>query len=186
MSRKHTPKAPVLRLHITEDHIIKGKPRDSKHCMIADAVRAVFPDAQYIAADLATIRLTDPRRKLRYTYMTPRRGQVHLVKFDQGHKLEPFSMTLRDGHVAKAGNGSKPRTTEASGPGPGLFDTTDPKSSKPATAAKGAGLRRKRLVKRDGNRSPDVVGGRTPPTQRNTDGVPFSRRRAYGLRALDL
>ena len=41
MRVKPTPKAPTLRLHITQDHIIDAKPRDLKHCMIADALRAV-------------------------------------------------------------------------------------------------------------------------------------------------
>lgn len=70
---------------------------DSHHCMIADAIKARIPDAQFISVDLQSIRFTDPKTKIRYKYFTPLTGQQALVNFDQGKPIKPFVLTLKDG-----------------------------------------------------------------------------------------
>ncbi len=48
-------------------------------------------------------------------------------------------------------------------------------------------LRKAKVAVRDQSNGtvPDRVGGKTPPLQRGKDAAPFSRRRAFGLRALE-
>lgn len=96
--------APRLNISITGEVIGSAVRRNSGHCMIADAVRnsaiaaGMLPSA--IAVDLQTIRVTDRKTSRRYIYLTPRRGQVALLDFDQGvEQIEPFDLQLRNGQV---------------------------------------------------------------------------------------
>jgi hypothetical protein len=68
--------------------------------MLSDAVKLAAPWGTHIASDLQSIRITDPQRGLRYTYLTPRTAQLALLAFDQGKKPPPFSFSLSSGHVA--------------------------------------------------------------------------------------
>lgn len=154
-------KSPRLLVEITQEHIDTSIPRDSGHCMIADAIHAVVPDATFIAVDLQTIRFSDPATGLRHIYLTPRRGQEALVKWDQGIKPQPFSFQLRGGQVRAMNRG------------------------------RNSGSRKVRLVTpRDGSGGsvPEVHGGPLPPTAALASGprVPKGRRRAFGLRGLTL
>jgi len=161
-----TPRAPRVSVEITEQVIAESKLRDSSHCMIAEAVRASYPDAQRVAVDLQTIRFTDPKRGLRFTYLTPRVGQIALIQFDQGVHPEPFSMQLRGGQVTRAAQKTLKRS-----------DLSPKQIQQRVNASK---LSKARLVPaRDNESVPDKIGGKTPPT------TPFARRRAYGLRALE-
>jgi hypothetical protein len=155
--------APHIRIEVTPEIIAASTARDSSHCMIAEALRAAYPLARNVAVDLQTIRLTDPAKGLRYTYLTPRTGQIALVDFDQGRLPEPFGMTLRGGQVTVAGY-RRPRT--------------------PDQAEREKALRKARLVRpvNDGGERtgvPEKMGGRTPPLSG------FARRRAFGIRGLD-
>ena len=156
------PRAPRLRLEITEELIEAGVTRSSSHCPIAEAVRVAFPEARQISVDLQTIRFTDPKRGLRYIYLTPRVGQVGLVSTDDGVRPAPYSMTIQGGQVVKSGQ-STTKLTEA----------------QLEQRKKAAALGRAKMVNRGSTRSvPDRVGGRTPPSSN------FAKRRAFGLRDL--
>ena len=102
-----TPRCPRIQIEVTEKEIQEALPRDSGHCMIADAVRVACPTAKSISVDLQTIRWTDLAKRLRYTYLTPRVAQVALVKFDQGIAPEPFVFRLKQGQVTTAGSYKK-------------------------------------------------------------------------------
>lgn len=162
------PKAPRVTIEVTGEVIAHSTERDSSHCMIAEAVRHSIPDADRVSVDLQTIRFSDPKKGLRYTYLTPRVGQVALIDFDQGQKPEPFTMRLSGGQVTAMDR--KPRE---------LSDETRAKLR--AAGAKGRqtlALRKTKLRTNGDMGVPDRVGGRTPPT------TPFARRRAFGIRAL--
>lgn len=179
---KRTPRAPHLRVKIDEAMVRDAVTRDSSYCMIAEAIKSVYPDAQRAAVDLQTIRFTDSKKGLRFTYLTPRIAQVQLVKWDQGIKTGPFEFVLRNGQV----------TAKQSSSGLAKKGTKKPRTEAQRKALLKASesnpSRRARLLDRSkGSGSvPDRVGGRTPPLQTTKDDVPFSRRRAFGLRALDL
>lgn len=152
------PKSPRVKIEVTEDHIGLAIPRDSGHCMIADAVKAAVPTAKSISVDLQTIRWTDPKTRTRHTYLTPRVGQVALVKFDQGLKVEPFCFQLRSGQVTRSGRGSSRKGKHKN-------------ESTKTTLGNNHG----------GREVPRRVGGKTPPLAAH-----HSKRRAFGLRAMEL
>lgn len=172
------PKGPKLRLHVTEEIIAASLAKDSQHCMIAEALRASRPDAKTISVDLQTIRFTDSARGLRYSYLTPRIAQVHLVNYDQGRRPPEFSFVLRSPHVTKSGQTKTPKKTL----------TPKQKATRTEAGRKlNEKLRTAKLVVRKKNSGsvPDRVGGQSAPLQVNTDNVPFTRRRAFGLRGLE-
>lgn len=175
--RTRTPRAPRVKVNIESDLIRASIKADSSHCMIAEAVRAAYPDARAVSVDIQTIRFTDRAKGLRYTYLTPRIAQVPLIQFDQGIFPEPFSFSLRNGQVTRSNPGRSPK-----------LDRGERTESQVEALKKGrkslAGLSKARLVKtRDGAKDdgtvPDRIGGKTPPVM-----TPFARRRAFGLRAL--
>ena len=155
MSR--TARAPRVKLVITEELIAAAVPRDSNHCMIADALKVARPDAKAVSVDLATIRFTDPEKGLRYTYMTPRIAQVCLVNFDREIKPVPFDFVIRSGQVTRSGNTRPPKKA-----------MTDKERSQRAASAKKMNLKKSRIVQRDATQrivAERVVAGALYPAQ---------------------
>lgn len=172
MATDRTPRAPRVKVSVTRQLIDEAVPRDSSHCMIAEAVREAYPDAKHVAVDLQTIRFTDPKRSLRFTYLTPRIGQVALVHWDDGTKPEPFEMTLRGGQVTRSGSTQKRA---------GQDQSEAQRQQRQAAGVKAQQkLRKTRLAQQGRNNGlvPDRVGGKTPPITK------FANRRAFGLRGL--
>lgn len=158
------PRAPRVTLVTTLEMIERAVPKDSGHCIWADAVRAAVPDASRISVDLQTIRWTDIERGLRYVFLTPRTAQIDLVNFDQGIEPEPTSVQLRGGQVVRAG----------------AADKKLPAGRIPA---------RVELVEREGpsrTAIPERVGGRTPPIAALAHTSYAGRRREFGLRGLNV
>ncbi len=180
------PRAPHLKLIVSDEVITQSLSRDSSHCMIAEAVKAAFPDATHVSVDLQTIRLSHPAKGVRYTYLTPRAAQIGIIKFDQGMKPEAFDITLRNGQVTRMGNSSKQHYLAALEKDPAL---TEKRKKQTAKAKSLNPLRKATLVERQKNNGnvSERVGGQTPPMQKlkNTD-IAFSKRRAFGLRGLDM
>ena len=88
---------PVIVIPVGSKTIETAIKADSHKCMIADAIKLRIPGAQYISVDLQSIRFTDSKNHVRYKYFTPLVGQQRLVEFDQGKKVKPFALTLKDG-----------------------------------------------------------------------------------------
>lgn len=192
------PAAPRVPVDVTEYLIEDSTARDSGHCMIADAVKEAVPDATYISADIQTIRFT--RGGFRYTYLTPRKAQVALIQFDQGEKPEPFAFQLRTGQTTRSGSRAAVKTGK-----PQERTEAQQKASEDAMehSTKGFHTEKKtraankgdtaKLVQHPGGQSavPDIRGGRVPPVAPLAGGsgvgntVPKSRRRVFGLRAMD-
>lgn len=170
------PRGPKLRVEITKEIIDEATRRDSNHCMIADAIKSIRPDATGIAVDLATIRFTDRKKAARFTFLTPRIAQAALVNFDQGRPPEPFSFLLRGAQVTRSGRSWRSHAKRES----------TPAQKEAITKATKARFGKTRLRNAGTGNVPDRIGGHTPPLQRSKDNVPFSRRRAFGLRALEL
>jgi 3-oxoacyl-ACP reductase-like protein len=168
------PKSPYVTVSITAEAITSGIERDSKHCVIAEGVKTSYPTATSISVDLQSIRFSDRARGLRFTYLTPRVAQAYIVNLDQGRreKLQPFDFQLRAGQVTRCGGArkgdAKRPLTEAQRT---QLEALNKARLTSATARRGVG---------------DRVGGKTPPLQTtHADGVPFTRRRRFGLRALE-
>lgn len=88
-------RSPVVPVVVAQRHIDTAIPKDSNHCMIADAIREAHPTFRAISVDTATIRFTDPEKKLRYVYLTPSPAIDALIDFDEGRAPAPFSFELR-------------------------------------------------------------------------------------------
>jgi hypothetical protein len=152
--------SPKVKIEVTQEIIDESCQRDSSHCMVAEALKAAVPRAQYISVDLATIRFTDVEAGMRYIYLTPRRVQQEILNFDQGEKSEPFNFRIQGAHILPTGNARKARASlQASGKA-----AADPLS----TAAKGYP---------PGN-LPTRVGGQAPPIGPLPGGAPVNKNRS--------
>jgi hypothetical protein len=92
--KKLAGSGPSVTVTVKQENIDRAERRDSSHCMIADTIKQVLPEASNVSVDLATIRWTDRKLKRRYVYLTPPLAQRSLVNFDQGIPTEPFSFRL--------------------------------------------------------------------------------------------
>lgn len=84
----------TVKVAVTEPLIERACQRDSRHCMIAEAIQAARPHWKNISVDLATIRWTNPKTSKRYIALTPPDAGVALVEFDRGEAVEPFTLNL--------------------------------------------------------------------------------------------
>jgi hypothetical protein len=85
----------TLKVTVTRELVERGVKRDSRHCMIAEAIKEQNPHFSNISVDLASIRWTNPRTGKRYLCLTPEIAGELLVDFDQGHDIEPVVFNVR-------------------------------------------------------------------------------------------
>lgn len=97
----------AVTVNVTQPIIDRSEKANSDHCMIADAIRAALPDAKSVSVDLMTIRFTDPAKRQRYVYLTPRPIQLALINFDQGSHTEPFNFQLKNPVQVVASGGKR-------------------------------------------------------------------------------
>jgi hypothetical protein len=171
------PTVPRFRVSVSKTRIELSIRRDSSHCMISEAIAEAAPHMRNISTDLGTIRMTDPVRRLRYTYLTPATAQRALVEFDRGVNPEPFSFELRTcaqitrSHPREKVNGidgrTVPRKPDKKRTMLALSDPFEDLGPKVVIAAPRAGS----------GSQPIVVGGRPPPGN-------LGRTRKFGLRQL--
>lgn len=83
------------RIAVTQEIIDNSTRNQSRHCMVADAMKAAIPDASRIIVDLNTIRLT-MKNGHRWAYITPNKVGNYIVAFDAGETIEPFTFVLND------------------------------------------------------------------------------------------
>lgn len=120
-------------IEVTAEDIALAIPKDSAHCMIADALGRCRPDTRFRSVDLATIRWSDPRTGKRYVALTPPVAQRALLDFDEGIQPEPFMFRVRPVQIVSIRK-----------PGAKTEKATLAKPSAPGSV-------------------PVVVGGKTPP-----------------------
>ncbi len=104
--------ANAQRIVVTEEVVARACQRDSRHCMVAEAIQGAQPDWKNISVDLATIRWTNPRTRRRYTALTPDSIRNAIFAFDQGQPVEPFDFALRAIHTIKSTAGTKKGTVK--------------------------------------------------------------------------
>jgi hypothetical protein len=97
--KRLTNKQPMksIYLNVKKQHIDESTKKDSKHCMIADAIRSRFEQAKYIKVDTQSIRFTDLKTGKRYQFFTPTKAQAAILAFDRGDAVKPFHFQLVDG-----------------------------------------------------------------------------------------
>lgn len=85
--------------------------------MIAEAIHQTYPALTHIVADLQAIRVTDPEKRIRFVWMTPRPAQLALIDFDDGKQPAPFEFKLtRPSTITRSPAGARrgqvPRTKD--------------------------------------------------------------------------
>lgn len=172
-------------VNVTQEIIDDSIQRDSSHCMIAEAVKRAIPEAGFVSVDLQTIRFSHKKLRKRYVFLTPRRGQVELIKFDQGTKPEPFSLQLQRGQVIDMDE--RKRDTRRQG----ATETPDQGSGEAAPVAEQEPVeKKKRAYKRaevagvttNHDARAQKVGGQAPPT--GALSTSKGRERRFGLKSL--
>jgi len=160
---EHKIRAPRVKIDVTQKQIDDAVLKDSSHCMIQQAVKACVPSARMISVDIQTIRWSDPTKGLRYTYLTPRIGQVNIIRWDEGIKPQPYGFYLRGAQVSEMRSGTGPATRKSK-------------------------LKRERLAKKrtlakknksDKHNIPEIHGGTPPPLMRG-------KRREFGMRGMSV
>jgi len=183
--------APRLDFQVTADIIATAIPRDSAHCMIADALKAAMPRAAWVSVDLATIRFTDLVAGRRYIYLTPRSAQEALIAFDQGERPEPFRVRGSAAQMIRTGSARYARKiADPANPDPGPDDDVEP-TPKPKRKSREKGQPATIGDQNGRNNVPIIEGGRQlpigplakPDVKRPASKKP-ARRREFGLRAM--
>lgn len=96
-----------LEVSVTSEDIARATRRDSRNCMIAEAIKATYPGALKILVDIQTIRWSDPKTGKRYAGLTPPKVAQALVDFDQGREVAPFQFTIRAVQTVKMRTGEE-------------------------------------------------------------------------------
>lgn len=165
---------PQIHVEVTGTIIDEAIARHSGYCMGSEAVKIAAPWARNVSTDIQTIRLTDPRRGVRYIYLTPRIMQDMLIDFDSGVKPQPFSFKLRNGQVTS----SWKRVRTESGVTKMVKERND--------------LNRRKLAPekyRNSVGTGTIIGGKAPPKastlakRKPSIATGVSYRREFGLRA---
>ena len=90
---KHT--SPTLKLAITDEQWERAKRASSGGCLIADAIKTQYPEYSSVSVDMATVRFSDRKRGVRYTYLTPEAARLSLLYFDQGWPNYTDQVTIK-------------------------------------------------------------------------------------------
>jgi hypothetical protein len=92
-----TVRIPRPIIKVTEEITKRACRKNSRHCVIVEAIREAVPTAVLITVDLQTIRWSDKGLGLRYIFLTPLAAQKALVRFDAGEQISAFTFQLRGG-----------------------------------------------------------------------------------------
>lgn len=87
--------SPVLEVAITPESYERAKKSASGGCLVADAIKAQYPHLSKVTVDMATIRASDRKEGVRYTYLTPPIAQHLLLAFDAGWPQATDHLTVR-------------------------------------------------------------------------------------------
>jgi hypothetical protein len=93
-------------ISVLEKHFTEALAKNSSHCAIAFAIRDAVPDARHIAVDLQTIRWTNPKRGVRYCFLTPAAAQHNvIIPFDQGDReaCKPVTFRMKPAFITRSG-----------------------------------------------------------------------------------
>lgn len=98
MTKRRTargPGSPVLNISIGQRQYEQAIRSNSGGCLIADAIKEQYPHLAVISVDMATVRVRDGEKGLKYTYLTPALAQHLLIAFDQGWRQPVESLTIK-------------------------------------------------------------------------------------------
>jgi hypothetical protein len=87
--------SPTLEVQITQENHERAVGSASGGCLIADAIKEQYPHLSKVTVDMATIRATDRKQGVRFTWLTPPVAQHLLLGYDQGWPQATDRITLR-------------------------------------------------------------------------------------------
>jgi hypothetical protein len=91
-------------ISVEQKHINEALRANSSHCAIAMAIKDAVPHARFVAVDLQTIRWSDPRKGVRYVFLTPSVAQHSvIIPFDSGEECKPVTFRMKPAFVTKCG-----------------------------------------------------------------------------------
>ena len=169
-------------ISVEQKHLDEALRANSSHCAIAFAIRDAIPDATFIAVDLQTIRWSNPKRGVRYCFLTPTVAQHDVISpFDQGEECKPVTFKMKPAFITRIGakRNHTPEPEQLKGTGLKVADEPAPEPERPLIPYAGKEPRKRRAIsatKPDGS-IPVTLGGKLPP-------VSVLARREFGLRAL--
>lgn len=76
--------SPTIKITLDPDDYERARRSHSGACLIADAIKAQYPHLTKVSVDMATIRVSDTDRGVRFVYLTPPEAQHVLLAYDQG------------------------------------------------------------------------------------------------------
>jgi hypothetical protein len=89
---------------VLDRHLAAAMRANSSHCAIAMAIKDAIPDARMIAVDLQTIRGSNPKRGVRYVFLTPHVAQQDvIIPFDQGEECKPVTFRMKPAWITRIG-----------------------------------------------------------------------------------
>lgn len=93
--------SPTIRVSLPQEARDEAIRSNSGGCLVADEIKRQYPHLSRISVDMATIRVSDSAKGVRYTYITPPAAQRALLSFDQGwdHPLEDV-VIKRAAHIS--------------------------------------------------------------------------------------
>lgn len=94
-AKKSPASSPTLEITITDEQYQRAVQSDSGACLIADAIKHQYPHLSSVSVDMATIRVSDRKRGLRFVYLTPPEAQHVLLSFDQGWSNPTADLTVK-------------------------------------------------------------------------------------------
>ena len=77
-------------IHVTKEAIDQAVQKDSRHCMIAEAIRLRGASSVHVTAEGARFNYEGTR----YFYPLPAAVAEKLIRFDKGQKIDPFDIVL--------------------------------------------------------------------------------------------
>lgn len=83
-TKKSGSPSPWLKPRITAEQFARAKRSNSGGCLVADAIKAQYPQYGRVEVDMATVQIWDYKRGERYVYLTPPSVANVLLGFDQG------------------------------------------------------------------------------------------------------
>src|SRR4029077_405620 len=160
-------RVPRYDISVAETIIEKACQRNSRHCMIAEAIKEQIPGAINVVVDMMTIRFSIPEKGFRYTFHTPPLAQDALARFDRGIAVDPFTVRLKNGHATSMVK----HVRETDGP-----------RIKKTKVHNGLGTPKIKVEKAsNGGIETEIVGGKPPPVLKPKHGS-HSSIRVFGVR----
>ncbi len=94
-------KSKTYKIPVTSWDVAFAERKQSRFCMIAEALKRVYPSVRNVQIDTATVTFTDRERSERLQFLTPPTAQQAILDFDDGNHIEAFTVDLRNPIVVR-------------------------------------------------------------------------------------